>query len=183
VGGHETKFKHLNHLVVVPDYRLANENWTARIELDCDRSNQKNWCKHYQPDRRHGEIECTVDTWECRADTRVYPRHALRIVTIEGAVEDSQLVPSRHFQILGPWIEFDYFRAGTSWRHPGAYFCKSNRYVLSGDSNASLTLPALAIEILGSPCRQQSDVNSQRIGQQSNSLGCGLSHGAGNPSS
>ena len=32
------------------------------------------------------------------------------------------------------WIEFDYFRAGTSWRHPGAHFFKSSRFVLRGNA-------------------------------------------------
>jgi hypothetical protein len=64
-------------------------------------------------------------------------------------------------------IEFDDFCAVTIWRHAGAYFFESIRYVLRSDNDGSLRWTACAPEILGSPPRHQSDVGPQPIGQQS----------------
>jgi hypothetical protein len=51
-------------------------------------------------------------------------------------------------------IDLGYFRARTSWRHPGTHFFKSNRFVLCGNNNGlSRRLAVRAIKILGSPCR------------------------------
>jgi hypothetical protein len=41
------------------------------------------------------------------------------------------------------WIEFGYFCAATSWRHPSAHFFKRIRYVMGSDNNGSLRLAAL----------------------------------------
>ena len=35
--GREAKSKNFNHSVAGPELRIANENWTGRVELDCDR--------------------------------------------------------------------------------------------------------------------------------------------------
>jgi hypothetical protein len=52
------------------------------------------------------------------------------------------------------WIEFGYFRAGTSRRHSGAHFFKSNRFVLCSNNNRLFRrLAVRMIKILDSPCR------------------------------
>jgi hypothetical protein len=62
------------------------------------------------------------------------------------------------------WIEFGYFCAATSWRHPSAHFFKCIRYVMRSQYNGSLRLAARALEIFGAPCGHQSDVSPQPIG-------------------
>jgi hypothetical protein len=88
----EAKSKNWNHSVVGPELRIANENWTARVELDCDRSHQKNWCQQYRACCRRSEFEYA-------ANAGLYAKHHLRTVSIEGTVEDSDLVTARHFGI------------------------------------------------------------------------------------
>jgi hypothetical protein len=63
------------------------------------------------------------------------------------------------------WIEFGYFCAATSWRHPSAHFFKCIRYVMGSDNNGSLRLAARALEIFDAPRGQQSGVSPQPIGQ------------------
>ena len=63
-GAQESKFKELNHSITMSEFELANKNWTTRVELDCNRSDQKNWYKQYQADRRRSEIKCAADPIE-----------------------------------------------------------------------------------------------------------------------
>jgi hypothetical protein len=37
--GHQSKFKELNSSIAMPEFGLANENWTVRVEFNCHRGN------------------------------------------------------------------------------------------------------------------------------------------------